>query len=320
MNITHAETTRTSHMLDVLTDEENGLRIEVSRLGAEIVSLARRVSASGSAGGEWRGFLYRDGDVTPNPGGWNNHATVMGYFVHRLKGERTTYRGHTVRGGTHSFLRHKVFDAPVFDAAAGSLTYRLAPAQIAPEEYPYAVSFSLTYALQHGQLRATFHFENQEPELEAHVSFGLHPGFAAVSLDAARVLMPAGEYVRHLAPENFLSGETIAIHHAGGPMPFPKSELPGSFLLEQKNVPEPVWIFEDCADSPARPGRIVELDFREAPFVTLWSNGAAFICVEPCWGLPDHHEQRPFEKKLGIQAIPPRGTLTRSFEITPRLG
>jgi galactose mutarotase-like enzyme len=39
----------------------------------------------------------------------------------------------------------------------------------------------------------------------------------------------------------------------------------------------------------------------------LWSDGNPFICIEPCWGLPDHHEQRPFEQKLGIQVIPAGG-------------
>ena len=106
-------------------------------------------------------------------------------------------------------MRHKDFGAPLCDLDACALTYRITPEQIAPEEYPFKVAFSITYALQHGQLRVTFHFENEEPELDAHVSFGLHPGFAASSLDTAEVLMSAGDYVRHFAPDNFLSGERV---------------------------------------------------------------------------------------------------------------
>ena len=45
-------------LLDQLTDEKTGLRITVSRTGAEMVSLARR-----DASGNWRGFLYRDGET-----------------------------------------------------------------------------------------------------------------------------------------------------------------------------------------------------------------------------------------------------------------
>ncbi len=64
---------RGERLLDVLTDEERGLRIIVSRLGAELVSLARR-----GAQGNWIGFLYRDNDICKAASGWGNHATVMG--------------------------------------------------------------------------------------------------------------------------------------------------------------------------------------------------------------------------------------------------
>ena len=86
-------------MLDILTDEDRGLRIIVSRLGAELVSLARR-----DANGSWTGFLYRDNEISKPASGWGNHATVMGYFLHRLKDEHSLYRGREIRGGTHSFL------------------------------------------------------------------------------------------------------------------------------------------------------------------------------------------------------------------------
>jgi len=80
MKFSHTEEDRDGRHLDVLTDEEDGLRIIVSRLGAELISMARINEV-----GEWIGFLYRDNDVTAPPEGWANHATVMGYYLHRLK-------------------------------------------------------------------------------------------------------------------------------------------------------------------------------------------------------------------------------------------
>jgi galactose mutarotase-like enzyme len=311
MSFACEEITRDGKVLDCLTDEQAGVRIMVLRAGAELVSLARR-----NADGQWIGFLYRDADVSEPATGWRNHATVMGFYLHRIKNERAAYRGHEIRGATHSFLRHKIFPAPDFASGErGSLTYRISPGQILSHEYPYQVAFALTYTLEGGALRVTFHLENLEPELAAHVSFGLHPGFAATSLESAELFMPAGTYVRHFAPGNFLSGETKEFKFPGGPMPFPKSELPGSFLLELKNVEAPLFLFSD-----RQSGRQVHLDFAEAPYVTIWSDGHPFICVEPCWGLPDHHEQRPFEKKEGIQEIPPRGVLTRSFSMKADFG
>ena len=41
--------------------------------------------------------------------------------------------------------------------------------------------------------------------------------------------------------------------------------------------------------------------------------------MEPCWGLTDHHKQRAFEDKEGIQTIPPQGELRASFSMTPQL-
>lgn len=299
--------------IDSLTDDAAGLRIQVNRHGAEPVSIARR-----GADGKWTGFLYRDGETEAPAEGWKNHATVMGYFLHRLKGERSVYRGHEIRGGTHSFLRHKEFAAPAVDMAGGSLIYSIGPGQIGAEEYPYKVRLDLTYALAAGEqgpeLVVTFDFCNIEPELSTHVSFGLHPGFAVRRLAEAVVILPKGIYIRHMAPGNFLSGETVRIEHPGGPMPFDKGELPGSFLLELSDVPVAVFAVEDPAG-----GRRVELDYREAPYVTLWSDGHDFVCVEPCWGLPDHQEQRPFEQKEGLQEIPPGGSLSRSFSIRPQL-
>jgi galactose mutarotase-like enzyme len=310
MKFSHREDSRQDRQLDVLTDEENGLRIIVSRLGAELISLARINEA-----GEWVGFLYRDDDITAPPQGWANHATVMGYYLHRLKDGHTLYRGHEIKGGTHSFLRSKTWhlvEAKTDDNA--SLTYRITPQDFSETEYPLKVSLDLTYKIDMNKVRVMFEFRNDEPELTAHVGFGLHPGFAATSFDSFHLQMPRGLYRRHFSPDNYLSGETRDIEFAGGEMPFPRDELPGSFILELVDVPRREFSY---VDPPS--GRWVIVDLTGVPYLTLWSGGGPFLCIEPCWGLTDHYEQRAFENKEGIQTIPPRGELRASFSMTPQL-
>ena len=312
MKFTHREIERAERWLDVLTDEERGLRIIVSRLGAELVSLVRR-----DGEGNWIGFLHRDNDLSKPARGWANHATVMGYFLHRLKDEHSLYRGREIRGGTHSFLRHKLFTDVSADLGAeesAALTYRLSPNEIEPQEYPLKVSLALTYTLRREQVQVGFRFENHEPELTAHLEFGLHPGFAATSFDTFQLEMPAGRYRRWFSPGNYLTGETEEIDHAGGAMPFDRAQLRGSFILEFLDVPDRTFIYRDPPS-----GRRVSLDFREVPYVTLWSDGDPFLCVEPCWGLTDRHEQRAFEDKDGIQQISPGGELIAGFTITPAI-
>ena len=115
-------------LLDVLTDEEHGLRLIVSRLGAELVSLARRdAEGIGSAS-----FIATTRSSKPAKG-WANHATVMGYFLHRIKNERSLYRGQEIRGGTHSFLRAQALcgcQRGSWCSEDASLTYRISPNEI----------------------------------------------------------------------------------------------------------------------------------------------------------------------------------------------
>src|SRR5205809_5766261 len=102
MKFSHSEEKRDGRHLDVLTDEDNGLRIIVSRLGAELISLARMDEA-----GNWTGFLYRDDNVSVPSQGWAKHATVMSYYIHRLKTRRSLYRGLEIKCGTQGFLCSK---------------------------------------------------------------------------------------------------------------------------------------------------------------------------------------------------------------------
>jgi galactose mutarotase-like enzyme len=311
MKFSHTEEDRDGRHLDVLTDEENGLRIIVSRLGAELISMSRINEA-----GEWLGFLYRDNDVATPPNGWANHATVMGYYLHRLKNGTSLYRGHEIKGGTHGFLRAKTWHLAESstEGSGASLKYEITPDDFSQTDYPLKVSVDLTYQIDVNGVGVFFEFRNHEPELTAHVSFGLHPGFGAASFDSFHLQMPRGCYRRYFSPGTFLSGETRDIEFPGGEMPFSKDELPGSIILELVNVPRPQFSFVDPES-----GRWVVMGLAGVPYVTLWSDGGPFLCVEPCWGLTDAHEQRVFEKKQGIQIIPPEGELRASFSMTPQL-
>lgn len=311
MKFSHSEEEREGRQLDVLTDEENGLRIIVSRLGAELISLARMDDV-----GNWTGFLYRDDDLSMPVRGWANHATVMGYYLHRLKDGHSLYRGKEIKGGTHGFLRSKMWGFAGFSDGGGaaSLKYRITPEDFSAVEYPLKVGVDLTYKIESNTVSVVFEFRNHEPELTAHVGFGLHPGFAATAFDSFRLQMPRGCYRRYFSPGNYLSGETRDIEFPGGEMPFARTELPGSIILELVNVARRQFAY---VDPPS--GRWVNLDLSGVPYITLWSDGGPFLCVEPCWGLTDHHDQRSFENKQGIQTIPAGGELRASFSMAPQL-
>jgi galactose mutarotase-like enzyme len=306
MPFSHRSFEQDGHRLHEIVDQESGYRMVADNLGAELVSIARRTDHDA-----WDGFLYRDGDVSRPAKGWASHATVMGYFLHRIKNERTLYEGDEIRGGNHGFLRHKQFADPEISLGeSGMVRYKLGTEQIAPSEYPRKVSFEIHYSLQTDTVEVTFVFHNEETNRPAHVSFGLHPGFAVSSVESARIILPRGTYRRYLAPDNFLSGETREMTSDGGTLPIKPFELPGSFLMEAVDVEGEIAKLQDYQRQ-----RQVETDLSEAPYFTIWSDLGPFVSIEPCWGLPDHQQQRPFEQKLGIQTIPAGQTLTKRFSM-----
>src|SRR6266705_7066299 len=158
MKVSHCEDQRGDRHFDILTDEEHGLRIIVSRLGAELPSLARMNEA-----GEWTGFLYRDNDMSAPSQGWANHATVMGYYLHRLKNGRSLYRGREIKGGTHGFLLSKTWHFVEFAIGeSASLKYRITPEDFSATEYPLKVSLDLSYQIDIDKVSVLFVFRNEE--------------------------------------------------------------------------------------------------------------------------------------------------------------
>jgi galactose mutarotase-like enzyme len=306
MGLEHRVFEKDGHRLNEVTDRESGFRFVVDSLGAELVGITRdRDNADPIA------YLYRSGEVLPSGKGWQSHATVMGYFLHRLWGEKSLYQGEEIVGGNHGFVRHKMFaDPEITIGNRGTLTYSFPASQIGRTEYPRKVSFQISYALFGNNVEVGFAFQNEEPDRPAHLSFGLHPGFAVSSVENARIILPHGIYRRHLAPGNFLSGDTLEFESDGGTWGVKPSELPGSFLLEPVDVEQKVVILQDNGER-----RKVEIDLSEAPYLTIWSDLNPFVCIEPCWGLPDHKDQRPFDQKLGIQVIEPGGNLRRRFSM-----
>src|ERR1051325_8289650 len=162
MKFSHTEETGDGQHLDDLTDEENGLRIVVSRLGAELISMARMNEA-----GAWIGFLFRDGDLSVPDQGWANHATVMGYYLHRLKNGRSLYRGHEIKGGNHGFLRSKTWHlaGSSTEGSGASLKYEINPDDFSLSEYPLKVSVDLTYQIDVTGVGVLFEFRNHEQDL-----------------------------------------------------------------------------------------------------------------------------------------------------------
>ncbi len=303
MKLTSSETVTTmGEIWDTISHGE--LDLTVQRLGAEPVSL-RRNTRDGSVG-----YLYRDGDMSDAISGWQNRCTLMGYHVQRLVNEKSDYEGDMISSGTHGFLRHHRFGAPT--KLKNGLEYSIQPDEIPSYSYPRKVSARIRYLLLEESFRFEIELQNEEKDRPAHVSFGWHPGFHVGSLTECGVLLPECMLTRILAPNNFLSGETATLDHPGGLLRFPPKELPNSYIFDLRDSELETITICDIAGS-----RRITMSLEEVPFLTIWSDGGKFLCVEPCWGIADHHKQRPFQDKLGMETIAPGESLIRGITLTP---
>ena len=76
---------------------------------------------------------------------------------------------------------------------------------------------------------------------------------------------------------NYLSGEMRDFDFSGGEMPLSRKELPRFCILELVDVP----LREFCYVDPPS-GRWVIVDLSDVPYLTQWSDGGPFLCIEPC--------------------------------------
>ena len=153
------------------------------------------------------------------------------------------------------FLRHFVFDPP--EVTDRALVYRVPASRIPPDAYPLKVSLELSYALSEDGLRVEFFFTNEEPELDAHVSFGLHPGFAVSSVRDCKVLFPEGLMCAILRRE-------ISSTAARRSSPSPEEKCP----LTKRSFPIPTWLV--CGQFPAATFVLEDSNLRPSHFVRFF--------------------------------------------------
>jgi len=115
--------------------------------------------------------------------------------------------------------------------------------------------------------------------------------------------MPRGLYRRYFSPGNYLSGQTRDIEFAGGEMPFSKTELPGSIILELLDVPRRQFSY---VDPPS--GRWVTLDLTGVPYLTLWSDGDHSFASNLAGGLLIIINSAPLKIRKGFKQSRPRRT------------
>lgn len=306
-----------SEGLDTLIDESAGSRAVINRYGCDLIGYRIKHPKTGQE----LPLMWRDSQAEPPAEGWKSHATVLFPVVGGLKNNESKL-GDTVISsrGNHGFPRHSTFELVGTDTdGRASAHYRLLPNDEIRGYYPFDFVFELEFALKGVDLSVTFTITNPSDSEPLYYCFGWHPGFAAPlihgqgkKMDCKLILADGTIRKYHNNAECRLTGETSEIQ-VGGPISTTEEELEATLMYEIDD-PSMRWVtYEDPAA-----GVQIKVDFPEFPHLGFWSEpGNEFLCIEPWQGMDDHEDQEPFDQKVGVVKLAPKGVDRRTIEVTP---
>lgn len=255
--------------------ENNFLRVKISTLGAELVSVIKK---------ETNEELLWDAD----PAVWNRHAPILFPWCGRLKDNSFTHQGVTYSGGGHGFARDLEHD--VVESRATVAVFALAANAITMEKFPFVFRLTTTYRLEGQTLRHECLVEN-EGDWDMNFALGYHPGFNC-PFDANH--KPTDYEFRFDSPQSpveidtsaggLCSGKETPLFENSAVIPV-TDELFAKDSICMKNINA-----KTLAIVEKDTGRSVTVNVEGFPYVLLWSAAGPlkFVCIEPWHGLPDN--------------------------------
>jgi aldose 1-epimerase len=274
------------------TVENEELRLTVSTLGAEAVSLIHKKSGA---------ELLWCGDAAV----WGRHAPILFPYTGKLTDGKMMAKGMEYEGGQHGFARDAVHTLTKQEPTRLVLELR-ADAQTL-QRWPYAFLLRSTFELNGCTVRHTLTVENPCEE-QLRFGIGYHPAFA----------LPFDE--KHTTKDYEIRFDTLESPLCVSAQP--NGLLSGKSYYLARNV-HSIPLSDSLFDNDSHcmvnlkshtlalvekdTGRSVTCDITGYPYVLIWSKATKplhFLCIEPWHSLPgEEHgplawEQRPCTASL----------------------
>jgi len=226
-----------------------------------------------------------------DPAVWYGQAPVLFPIVGRLKDDRYRYNGREYTLPKHGFARKSLFRLEKLESACVSFVLESSDATRAC--YPFEFALTLTYRLEGRALIAEAQVENRG-EGEMYFSIGAHPGFNCQMGDVLRFDDPETLASLWIDEEAMLAGGS-----------YPVLENSTDITIHEHLFDKDALILRDVKSQHVtlvRNGEAsLKFDIGGAPVLGIWAKpGAAYVCIEPWFGLndsngftPDTHPNEP---------------------------
>ncbi len=297
-------------MSKTVTIDNGILKVEISTLGAEIISVKK----------DGKERIWQGGD-----GFWSGHAPILFPYCGRLVDGYYTIGDKKIENALiHGYVKRNEFE--VVSSEKTSTALLLKSNEETKKTYPFDVDFRVLFKLNKDVLEVYFMIENNESS-DVYYSVGCHEAF---SLD--------GEFTDYAIE---FTGDENAIECMGLVNNF-SSNVKYTLPLQNNNVlPLKYELFdEDEKDygngvysrgsvliENAKSKRVnllykgeqkLSLYYNDFKNLVLWTEpNAKFIAIEPWNGLPDDYDtNHKFEEKRDILKLEKNGAKTFYHSIT----
>ena len=272
--------------------ENEHLFCAVDDQGAQLHSLQDR------AGGTeylWQG----------DPAVWYGQAPVLFPIVGRLKDDKFRWQGREYTLPKHGFARKSAFR--LLECKGAQVSFILESDEKKRECYPFEFALQLDYRLEGRALVAEATVKNQG-ESEMYFSIGAHPGFNCAMGDILRFDQPETLDSLWIDEEAMLAGGS-----------YPVLQNATDITLHAHLFDKDALILKDIKSKHVTLVRnnkpCIKFDIGGAPVLGLWAKpGAAYVCIEPWYGLNDSGEYTPdLSQKPLIQRLAPGGAFVQAW-------
>ena len=230
-----------------------------------------------------------------DPAVWYGQAPVLFPIVGRLKNDRYCYKGQKYTMPKHGFARKSAFKLQERDEAR--VSFVLESSDATRVVYPFEFTLTLTYRLEGRALIAEARVENKDNG-EMYFSIGAHPGFNCAMGDILRFDVPETLDSQWIDSEAMLAGGSYPVLENSTDIIIHEHLFDNDALILQGMKSKHVTLMR-------RGEAAIRFDMGGAPVLGIWAKpGAAYVCVEPWFGLNDSNDFTPdFSRKPLIQRL-----------------
>lgn len=220
---------------------------------------------------------------------WGRQSPVLFPIVGKIKDNETIIEDSICKMTQHGFARDMEFDLK--EKTRNSLLFKLTSEKVDKSKYPYEFELYIAYTLNEEKINIQWSVKNIDSK-EIYFSIGAHPAFNISSAEELE-----DYFLEFECRENV---EEVTLTKEGYHDKFVPVEKFTKLSLKPKNFENDAMIFtniDKISIKNKKDDLCVGVHMKDFPLVGIWTPyykeenlTAPFVCIEPWYGLADHHD------------------------------